>query len=228
MRCALMMEEPRERQRTRDEGHVRSPAGLLVRWAVGWAAWLLVLSATGSCGSPTPSNYPTEVSVVEDSTLGPGDKIEVRVFFGAKEINRAYTLGNHGTIAVPYIGKVKVDGHTAAEVESEIQTRLADGYLKDPIVSVNVAESKSRKLTVLGEVKAPGPQTYFTGMTIIEAIGQAGDFTPMARKNAVTVTRREGDKTMKYTVPVQSIIERKAENFPMRPGDTIHVPARLF
>ena len=194
----------------------------------GVLALVAGLAGLAACGSPPPSNYPTEVSVVADSTLGPGDKIDVRVFFGAKEISRSYTLGNHGEIAVPYIGAVEVDGRTAAEVETEIQTRLADGYLKDPIVSVNVAESRSKKLTVLGEVKAPGPQDYFTGMTIIEAIGAAGDFTPMARKNAVTVTRRQGDKTMKYTVPVQAIIERKAENFPMRPGDTIHVPTRLF
>ncbi len=77
-------------------------------------------------------------------------------------------------------------------------------------------------------MRSPGTLGYFNGMTIVEAISQAGGFTAMAKKNGVTVTRQLSDKKVKYTVPVNSIAHNKAENFRMRPGDVLFVPERVF
>lgn len=187
-----------------------------------------LLAIAPGCSDPPPSVYPTDTAFIEDTTLGTGDKLEVRIFYGSKEIAKAYRIGSHGEISVPHIGAVKVTGRTEDDVEAEIQRRLADGYLKEPIVSVNVTEFNSKKISVMGEVKNPGLLSYFEGMSILDAISQAGGFTGMARKNAVTVIRRQGSKKLKYTVPVSSITQNKARNFPMRPGDSINVPERVF
>lgn len=187
-----------------------------------------ILTASVACSDPPPSKYPTQPPEVELSTLGRDDVFVVRVFYGAKEIEREYTVGGSGEINFPFIGRVIVEGRTQADVESDIQTRLADGFLRDPVVSILVKERRSQRIAVLGQVENPGTQSYFPGMSVTQAISQAGGFTPLAKKNAVTVTRTEGGTPTKYTVPVQSITENRAENFPMKPGDEIFVPERSW
>jgi len=179
-----------------------------------------------SCGDPPPSKYPSQQTFVEDTTLGPGDLFEVRVF-RQEDLSGEYSVSSEGTISFPLIGSVKVQGKTPVEIERDIRTRLADGFLKNPQVSILVKEYLSKKISVFGQVRKPGTLSFVDGMTIIEAISQAGGFTEMARKNAVSVTRKSGGEH-KYTIPVESIGEGKAANFFLRPGDTVFVPRRLW
>jgi polysaccharide export outer membrane protein len=87
---------------------------------------------------------------------------------------------------------------------------------------------------VLGQVRKPTTISYAAGMSIVDAISQAGGFTPMARKNAVKVTRTgkhaggEKGATISFTVPVESIASGRAKQFFLRPGDTIFVPERWY
>jgi protein involved in polysaccharide export with SLBB domain len=188
----------------------------------------VLFGVTASCGDPPPSNYPTQSVYVEDSTLAAGDVIDIRVFYGSKELVRSYSVGSAGTIAFPLIGDVQISGKSQREIEQEMQARLADGYLQNPVVSVVIKELNSKKIAVLGEVQKPGTLMYFEGMTIVEAISQAGGFTAMARKNSVTVTRRNEGKKMNYTVPVEAIAQNRAANFAVRPGDVVFVRERLW
>ena len=188
---------------------------------------LFLASGAPACGDPPPSEYPTQQAYVEDTTLGPGDVFEVRVF-RQEEMTQPYSVSAEGTISFPLIGVVEVAGKTPAQIEEELRARLADGYLKNPQVSVLVKEYRSKKVSVIGQVQKPGTFPYTDGMTIIEAIAGAGGFTNMARKNAVTVTRIIDKKETTYTVPVDSIGAGKAKNFLMRPGDVINVPRRVW
>ena len=200
---------------------------------------VLLLGVLAGCGvfrDPPPSDYPTQEVYAEDTTLGPRDEFEVRVF-RHEEMSGTYSVSEEGTINFPEIGIVEVRGKTPAQVEQEIQARLADGYLVDPSVSVLVKEYKSKTISVLGQVRKPTTIPYAAGMSIVDAISQAGGFTPMARKNAVKVTRTElaaadggkpEAKTVSFTVPVESIANGKARPFFLRPGDTIFVPERWY
>jgi protein involved in polysaccharide export with SLBB domain len=185
------------------------------------------LAGCASCADPPPSEYPSQQVHEEDTTLGPGDVFEVRVFQQEK-MSQIYSASPEGTISFPLIGEVEVDGKSPAQLETEIRDRLADGYLNDPQVSVLVKEYKSKKISVFGQVRKPGTLGFTDGMTIIEAVSQAGGFTPMARENAVTVTRGEGEEKKSYTVPVESIGKGKAKQFFIRPGDVIFVPPRKW
>ena len=189
---------------------------------------VLSVASIVACGGTPQTPYPTTNAAIEEATLGAGDVIEIRVFYGSKEMNRGYRIAQDGSIAFPYIGKVETKGRQSREVETEIQARLADGYLNDPIVSLDVKEYNSRKIAVFGQVKSPGTQAYFDGMSILEAISQAGGFNPMAKTNSVTVTRSIDGKKVNYTVPVGAIAENRAKPFSVRPGDAIFVPERLF
>lgn len=179
------------------------------------------------CRDNPPPVYPT-IAPMDDSqlALGPGDKIELVVYAGTRQTKATYVLDASGEIAVQYIGQVAAAGKTAKSIQQEIQERLADGYLIDPIVSLSVLEINSRKLSVFGQVLKSGTIKFTPGMTITEAIAQVGGFTPMARKNMVKVTRHVSGKTEIYKIPVEMIAEGSRPNFPMMPGDEVFVPER--
>lgn len=191
-------------------------------------AWLICFGVlVSACSDPPPSKYPVQQTSSADAALGARDIIEIRVF-QQEDLSGTFEVSPECTISYPLIGTVDVCGHTPPEVERAISERLADGYLKDPQVSVLVKEYKSKTVSVFGQVKKPGTLPYTGGMTVVEAISQAGGFTEMARKNAVTVTRTIKGRKTNYTVAVESIGEGKADNFVIRPGDVLFVPRRLF
>lgn len=180
-----------------------------------------------SCGDPPPSKYPTQEPHTVDATFGPGDTFDVRVY-RQDDMSGTYEVSGEGTISFPLIGMVKVEGKTPAEVERAIRDRLADGYLKEPNVSVLVKELKSKSISVLGEVSKPVTLPFADGMTVIDVIAKAGGFTAMARKNAVSVTRTIEGKKTRYTVPAGDIGSGKADNFFIRPGDVVNIPRRVW
>lgn len=200
------------------------------------SALLLAISLLAGCNRHVPTTYPTQEVYAEDTTLGQRDEFEVRVF-RHEEMSGVYAVSDQGTINFPEIGTVEVRGKTPEQVEQEIQTRLADGFLVDPIVSVRVKEYKSKTISVFGQVRKPTTIPYVVGMSIADAISQAGGFTPMASKDAVKVTRNVVSQTsggtretkkVSFSVPVESIAKGEAQPFYMRPGDTIFVPERWY
>lgn len=191
----------------------------------------LAACATAPATEPSrPSGDPAVAAApVEDKagTLGVGDVIELRVF-REPDLAGVYRVTRSGAIEVPLIGTVQLAGRDPDEVALEIRARLADGYLKDPQVAVFVREHNSQKIYVLGQVSKPGTFPYEDGMTIIQAITNAGGFTRLASTNGVTVTRALGEKERRFSVPVGDIGSGKAPNFTLQQGDIIFVQEALF
>lgn len=165
---------------------------------------------------------------IEDTTLGPGDLFDIRVY-GEKELSSAYRVASDGTIDFPLIGTIVVNGLTPSAVKQLIEKELIDGqFLKRPQVSILVKEYTSKKISVFGQVKKPGTFSYQEGMGVVEAISIAGGFTAMARTDDTTVTRVVKGEKRKYKVPVEEIGEGRASDFVLRPGDIVFVPERIF
>jgi len=190
-----------------------------------WRIFVLLLLC--ACRDNPPAVYPTVAPIEENElTLGPGDKIELVVYAGTRQSKATYVLDASGELEVQYIGTISAAGKTAKGVQDDIQAKLADGYLIEPIVSLTILEINSRKLSVLGQVVKSGTIKFTPGMTITEAIAQVGGFSPMARKNMVKVTRVVDGKTEIYKIPVEMIAEGTRPNFPVMPGDEVFVPER--
>lgn len=188
---------------------------------------LLVVLMLGACADNPPVVYPTVAPFDETKlALGAGDKLGLTVFYGSKEVHANYTLDSSGQLEVQYIGSVSARGKTLREVQEEIQKRLADGYLQNPVVSLTLLEINSLKCLVLGQVARSGAIKYTPGLTITEAIAQSGGFQPLARKNMVRVTRVLDGRKETYKIPVELIAEGRRPNFPMMPGDEVFVPER--
>ena len=196
-------------------------------------AVIACLVLASACGDPPASKYPTQSFYVEDSTLGADDQLEITVYLGGgstkiEDISKVYPVSADGSLSFPMIGTIAAAGRSSSDVEEEIRAKLADGYIVNPNVTVQVKEYRSKKISIFGEVRKPGTLSWRPSMTINEAISEAAGFTAMAKPNAAVVTRRDGDATTKFTVPIERIANNSAPQFYMRPGDSIYVPKRLF
>ena len=114
-----------------------------------------------------------------------------------------FQVDKDGNIEFPIFGTLKASGLTRTELAKVLENRLiSQNYIKDPLVSIKIM---SFKVTVLGEVKAPGVQNV-TGerLTLLEALGMAGDLLPSARRENIMVIREEDGKRKSYMVDLTS------------------------
>ena len=180
-----------------------------------------------ACPSTTTrvSTTPTQVIAASagEGVLGPLDLLEVRVF-GEEELTGEYQVEVDGTLNFPLIGSVNVAGLTPTEASRDVATRLEDGYLNNADVTIRVMEANSRQIVVLGKVKEPGSYPYIDGMTVVQAIAQAGGLDEDHAANRTTITRIEGDHQVIIRVRFGDVSRGKAPNVILRPKDTVLVP----
>ncbi len=110
-----------------------------------------------------------------------------------------FRVNKEGNIEFPIFGTIHVGGMTTGEISALIQKRMIDeGYINDAVVNTKIM---SFKVTVMGDVKTPGTQTYQgERLTILEALGKAGDLTNSAYRNNVLVIREENGERKAYEV----------------------------
>ena len=105
-----------------------------------------------------------------------------------------YLVDVEGNIDYPVLGKIKLLGLTVEEAKKSIKEKLSD-YLKDPIVNIRI---ENFRISVLGEVRSPGSYTVSgERITLMEALGLAGDLTIKGKRDNVMVIRDfNGTKTI--------------------------------
>jgi len=164
----------------------------------------------------------------DDTTLGPGDAFSVRVF-GEDMLSGDHQVAPDGTINFPLLGAVGVEGLEPTQVATKLENELRErDSLRNPNVSVYVREYASKRISVVGAVANPGAFPLEPGMTVVQAISMAGGFSSVADRDGTMVTRRVGDETVRYRVPVERVTRGQAEDIEVAAGDIIFVPERLF
>jgi polysaccharide export outer membrane protein len=108
-------------------------------------------------------------------------------------------------------------GYTPQGLEAVVYNALVPNYLRNPRINVEILVY--RPVYVLGQVGKPGQYAYVNDMTMLNAIGLAGGFTPQSKESVVYV-RHEGETR---ETPVST-----SEPLLIRPGDTIRVDTTLF
>jgi len=125
--------------------------------------------------------------------VGIDDILDISVLQPEKSLSTV-TVAPDGSITFQYIGTVHVKGMTLAKIQEEIQSRLANGYMKYPVVAVSLREMHSKKFFVYGEVIRPGTFPLEENMAILKAISMAGGFTKFGSSSRVKVLRERKDK----------------------------------
>lgn len=133
-----------------------------------------------------------------------------------------YLVDSSGEISFPYLGQIKVAGKTREELTKFLQESLTK-YIKDPLVYIRILNFK---VTVLGDVGNPGTFNIPNEkITMIEALGLAGDLNITALRNNILLIRTSGDKTERYTIDLSSQDIFKSPAYYMQQGDVIYVEA---
>ena len=169
-------------------------------------------------------------SVAEDSlqyTIGVNDVLNIAVL-KPDQLTTTLTVSPDGTITFPYIGNVEVQGKTLAWIQQEVQSRLA-AYMKYPVVSVSLQESKSRMFYVYGEVIKPGAYGMQPNLTVIRAISVTGGFTKYGSASKVKILRRLDSGNEIIRVDVDSAMEGdSSQDIGIKDGDVITVSEGIF
>ena len=134
-----------------------------------------------------------------------------------------YTVDDHGNIDFPVLGEISVTGMTRGEIASEIKRELRDqGQATDAVVTVDFMNLYYQ---VLGEVARPGRYAIDNdSMTILDAIGAAGDLTIYGRRDRVKVLRDENGKMRTYEVDLCSAADLiSSPVYRIRQNDIIYV-----
>ncbi|RYZ03878.1 MAG: polysaccharide export protein [Myxococcales bacterium] len=188
---------------------------------------LLTIPLLVACGSSNNVrlNLPP---TVEKSTVGPGDVFLMDVV-GEKELPREYMVASDGSVDLPYLHTVTVAGLEPQEIARLVRKLLMEKQiLTDPSVVVQVKEYNSRRVMILGQVAKPGTFPYTAGLTLIQAISQAGGLTGIANVDRVNLTRRTASGSRTVVIAISSIMEGRSPDIPLQSGDRIFVHERLF
>ena len=133
---------------------------------------------------------------------------------------QVYTVDKNGYIYFPIVGRIRAEGMTRNELSKFIEDKIRP-ELKDPFVLV---QFMNFKVVVLGEVKTPGQISVQTErMSILDAIGAAGDLTIYGERKYVLLMREENGKRIfhRFDLTDQSLFE--SPYFYLRQNDVVYV-----
>lgn len=157
--------------------------------------------------------------------IGRMDNVEIRVF-REDELTTRGQLSADGSITMPLIGAVRIQGLTTDQAATLIKNKLADGYLVKPEVSVSIEARIRRTVTVLGQAQRPGVFELPANrrLTLVEAIGMAGGVTRIANSKKITLKRGSSVRV----INLAEITAGKGRDIQLQDGDMISIPESLF
>jgi len=184
-----------------------------------------LLAGCAPKGSDLPALSQDTSSINSSYVLGAGDRLQITLY-GAPQMDRQALgvdangpteVSEAGTVDAPIIGSVPATGLTIDQLKRDITAKIADGYIRDPKVSVNILSY--RPFYIVGEVNHPGSYPCTARSRVLSAVATAGGFTYRANEDFVVVERKEGDKIVTGRLDPDAAIH---------PDDVIRVTQRYY
>ncbi|GAA0474442.1 polysaccharide biosynthesis/export family protein [Parasphingorhabdus litoris] len=178
-------------------------------------AFTLLLTACASSGA-FPVETAEQPDIDQSYQLRAGETVQI-ITYGEETLTGEFVIGANGFLAFPLVGDIQAAGLSPAGLGKQITASLADGYVINP--QVNVEVKSFRPIYVLGEVNKPGEYPYIPDMTILAAIAKADGFTYRAQQKQIFIKRSDQPNEVKI---------RLGSNTRIYPGDTIRIVERFF
>ena len=169
---------------------------------------------------------------VSEYRIGVDDQLEVNVWRNP-ELTMSMPVRPDGRISLPLIGEVEAGGYTPKEVASDIKKRLSV-YVRDPNVTVILTELRNyeyiSRVRVTGALQTPSSFAFRQGMTVLDAVLEAGGINEFAAPDRAKLYRSIKGRTYIIDIELGGILNRGelSTNYALRPGDIITVPERIF
>jgi polysaccharide export outer membrane protein len=190
----------------------------MMRIKAGRFVWLLAVMClfVGYSPSRAQTSNPTQSFDVSDYRLAIQDRVKVTVY-NEPTLSGEFLVNADGALAYPLIGNVPAQNKTANELQIAIKARLADGFVRDPSVAVEILSF--RPVYIYGEVNSPGQYNFTSGLTVLNAVALAKGFTYRADQRRIFIKHADG------AGKAEARVEPDAQ---VAPGDTIRVAERYF
>lgn len=168
----------------------------------------------------------TLANKLENYRLGPGDIVQVSVF-QEEDMLSVQRVGQDGTINFPLVGRVKIGGQTVEQAAQSISSKLQQGFLVNPQVTVSINEYAPRRFTIYGQVNGAGSYEIPSEeiVSLATAVAMAGGNTRIGNLRKVTVTRNAEEGIVEYQV---NLLTPTGRQFIIENHDLITVPESLF
>lgn len=152
---------------------------------------------------------------LSDVSMGAGGS------YNPEQSTLGYLVDANGDIQFPILGKIHVEGMTRNELAEYLTAEIRKD-VKDPIVYVAF---RNYKITVLGEVKAPGTYTMESEkVNILQAISRAGDLNLTAERDGIILLREEDGKIEHYLVDLKQSHLLDSPYFFLQQNDILYIP----
>ena len=178
-------------------------------------------SDPGLAIGPTASH---KALLATDYIIGPGDVIGISVWKD-DSLTRTVVVLPDGKITFPLLGDLVAGGKTVAQLKKDLESGLTR-YVADSNVTVEVKQSNSMIIYIIGRVNAPGRQVMLANTNVLQALAMAGGPNPFAKKRDVKIFRQEEGITAMFLFDYDAVAEgRHLEmNIELKRGDVIIVP----
>jgi len=161
-----------------------------------------------------------------------GDVISINVF-PAQEFSKEVTVQPDGTIEIPLLGSMKVEGLKADDLQKMLTARFSK-YVSNPSITINVRKFSSNRVAIIGQIASPGYFEYREGMKLLDLVAQAGGTQDYARRNQVRIFRRLKSDDGKVTEQVikadlEDVFDGKMDkNILLATGDIVYIPRKKY
>ena len=178
------------------------------------------------------SNSHKVLSSADVFYIGVDDVLQVNVWKNP-ELSVTVPVRPDGKISVPLIGDVQAGGRVPMEVAKSIKKKLKK-FIRTPQVTVILTQLNSHefvsRVRVTGAVRSPVSLPYRQGMTVLDAVLQAGGLNEFASANGGKLYRKTNETTVRYNTYLKDILNsgELETNYELMPGGIISVPERLF
>jgi len=175
---------------------------------------------------PMPAGTPpVSRGVSDDYLIGSGDTLQISVWKEPEVSVPSAVVRPDGRITVPLIKEVEVTGLTPRQAEIVIAEGLGK-FITDPNVTVVVAAINSKKIYVIGAVRKEGTLPYTYGMTVMQALSEAGGLNDYAKRKKIYILRTESGKEYRLDFNYDEVVkgERMEQNAVLLPSDTLIIP----
>ena len=166
-------------------------------------------------------------ALAADYTIHAGDQLNVQVY-GDQSLTQTVTVLPDGTITYPLIGRVPVSGKTTAGAADAIKHALLK-YVRQPFVTVVVAQEGQPNVLVLGDVKTPGKYQLRSGARVTDAIAAAGGLSDDINGTLPVARVSDGDGGTIQSIPLQALLHdgNASLDKQLGEGSVVYVPGPL-
>ena len=199
-------------------------SGKVSRFALVLVGALLI----GACARREISPPPLDPIPMARETyvIGVGDILMITVWKNGEVSIPRVPVRSDGMISIPLLDDLQAEGLQPMELK-EVITRELSEYITAPDVTVTVLESRSRTISIMGEVGQNTQIPLTRDMRVLEAVALAGGFTNFADKSDIRIVRQQPDGTeSEFRFDYKAYIKGNAAgtNIVLQAGDTIIVP----